>query len=72
MQIEELQNVEMYCLFAPDGSWQGMTLAPDFPTCVATMRMLHKAGLCQSFHELCKIEGIENFAIKSYYDSEWR
>jgi len=64
MIIEEVKDEEMYCLFAPDGSWQAMTLAPDFETCVAVIRMLHKNGLSKSFHELCKVGGFEIMPIK--------
>lgn len=63
MKIEEFENTEMYCLFAPDGSWQGMTLAPDFPTCVATIRMLHKHKMGQSFFELTQ-KGFKVMPIK--------
>lgn len=42
----------MYCLFAPDGNWQPMTLAADLPTCVAQIRMLHTAKLSLSNHAL--------------------
>lgn len=52
--IQEIHNEEWYALFAPDGSFQALTLAPDFPTCVAAIRMLHKAGMGKSYHELCK------------------
>lgn len=64
MKIEEISNQEMYCLFAPDGSWQPMTLAPDFPTCVAVMRMLHKCGVSESFHELVKVRGFKILPIR--------
>ena len=52
MKIQELQEEEMYCLFAPDGNWQGMTLAPDFASCVGVIKMLHKCKMGQSYHEL--------------------
>lgn len=59
MKIEELKNEEMYCLFASDGSSQLATLAPTFPMCVAMIKMLHKTGLSQSFHELVNVKGWE-------------
>jgi len=52
MKIEEMQSQVMYALFAPDGSWQAMSLAPDFASCTAVVRMLHKAKLSKSLHEL--------------------
>lgn len=52
MYFEDVINEEMYVLVAPDGSWQAMTLASDFPTCVGVIKMLHKKGLSKSFHEL--------------------
>ena len=58
-QIEELHNEEFYALFSPDGSVQMMTLAPDFETCVALIRMLHEKKLGQSFHELVKVKGFK-------------
>jgi hypothetical protein len=64
MNIEEVQNLEMYCLFATDGSWQPMTLAPDFATCIAVLKLLHKAGLSESFHELVKVRGFKILPIK--------
>lgn len=52
MTIDEVNNQEMYALFAPDGTWQAMTLAVDLPHCIAAVKMLNKAGLCKSFHQL--------------------
>lgn len=57
--FEEVKDEEMYVLVAPDGMWQGMTLSPDFETCLAVVKMLHKAGLSESFHELCKVKGFQ-------------
>ena len=59
MKLEEVKDEEMYVLVAPDGSWQGMTLAPDFATCLAMVKMLHSKGLGQSYHELCKVKGFQ-------------
>lgn len=64
MIIQDVTSQEMYCLFAPDGSWQAMTLAPDFATCVAQLRMLHKVGMSESFHELVKVRGFKILPIK--------
>ncbi len=52
MKIEELKDDEMYVLCAPDGSIQLTTLAPDFPTCLAMIKLLHKSGLSKSPHEM--------------------
>jgi hypothetical protein len=52
MQIDELKDDEMYCLTAPDGSLQLTTLSPDFATCVAIVKMLHKHGMSQSLSKM--------------------
>jgi hypothetical protein len=62
--LEELQNEQMYCLVAPDGSAQLTTLSPDFHTCVAMIKLLHSKGLGQSFHSLCNINGYEVLPVK--------
>lgn len=59
LMFEEVKEQEMYILVAPDGSWQGMTLAPDFETCVAVIKMMHSKGFGKSFHELVKIKGFQ-------------
>lgn len=64
LEIEELENEEMYCLFAPDGSWQPSTLSEDFPTCVAFIQLLHKAGMGRSFHQLCTVQGFKILPVK--------
>lgn len=64
MNLLEVQNEEMYVLVAPDGNWQAMTLAPDFATCVAQMKMLHKCKMAESFHELVKVRGFEILPVK--------
>lgn len=64
MIFEEFIDEEMYVLVAPDGSWQAMTLAPDFATCIAQMKMLHKCKMAESFHELVKVRGFEILPVK--------
>jgi hypothetical protein len=63
MKIEEIYNADWYALFAPDGSFQALTLCPDFATCVATIRLLHKAKLSKSIHEL-GLKGYKVLPIK--------
>lgn len=63
MKIEEVKNEEMYCLFAPDGSWQSMTLSPDFATCVAVLTMLYKYKLSEPLPKLLK-QGFKIMPIK--------
>jgi hypothetical protein len=63
MKIEELENEKMCALFAPDGSFQAMTLAPDFPSCVAQIKMLHGSRMCQSYHKL-SLEGFKILPVK--------
>ena len=61
--MEELFNEEMYALVAPDGSVQLGSINPDFPTCVAWIRMLHKVGMGKSFHEL-SMKGFKILPVK--------
>jgi hypothetical protein len=41
-----------------------MTLAPDFQSCVAAIKMLHKAGISESFHELVRVQGFEILPVR--------
>jgi len=50
--MDNLVEQEMCVLVAPDGSPQPMTLGADFASCVATVRLMHKANLGRSLHEL--------------------
>lgn len=59
MKFIEVKEEEMYVLVAPDGSWQGMTLAPDFATCIAMIKLMHSKGLSKSYHDLCKVNGFQ-------------
>ena len=64
MTFTPVNNEQYYVLVAPDGSWQGMTLAPDFPTCVAVIKMLHKKGMSESFHELCVVRKFKILPVR--------
>jgi hypothetical protein len=64
MELTEMIDEEMCVLVAPDGSWQGMTLSPDYASCLAMIKMLHKAGMCQSYHDLVKMKGFEILPVK--------
>lgn len=64
MKLQESHEQGMCVLVAPDGSWQGMTLSPDYASCVAIIRMLHKAGMSESYHELVKVRGFEIMPVK--------
>ena len=64
MNIQELQNEEMHCLVAPDGSIQLTTLSPDFATCVAMIKLLYKGGLSKSYHEMCVVGKYKILPIK--------
>lgn len=64
MQLEETIDEEFYVLVAPDGSWQAMTLAPDYASCVATIKMLHKAKMGQSYHELVMERGFDILPVR--------
>jgi hypothetical protein len=50
--LEEMHEQEMYCLVAPDGTPQPMMLAEDFACCMATAKLLHKAGIAESIAKL--------------------
>lgn len=63
MKIEELQNEEMYCLCAPDGSTQLTTLAPDYEMCVAMATILSKAGISQPLDKMFK-QGFQIMPVK--------
>lgn len=60
----ELLNEELVCLIAPDGTPQTMFLAPDVPSCIGLMRMLHEAGLSESFHVL-NLNGFRILPVKA-------
>lgn len=62
--MENIINDDFYCLVAPDGELQVTTLAPDFPMCVAMIKMLHKAKVSKSFHELCIIGKYKILPVK--------
>lgn len=64
MGLQESHEQEMCVLVAPDGSWQAMTLSTDYASCVAMIRMLHKAGMSESYHELVKVRGFEIMPVK--------
>lgn len=64
MKLQETNEQDMYVLVAPDGSWQGMTLSPDYETCMGIIRTLHKAKMCESYHEMVKIRGFEILPVK--------
>lgn len=64
MKLQESHEQEMCVLVAPDGSWQAMTLSPDYASCLAMIRMLHKAGMSQSYHDLVKIKGFEIVPVR--------
>lgn len=61
--IEPIINEEFYVLCAPDGSMQVSSLAPDLPTCMGFVKLLHKSGMGQSWHEL-KMKGFTYEKVK--------
>jgi hypothetical protein len=54
--IQPINNQEFYALVAPDGNIQPSTLAEDEATCMGFLKLMHKAGMGMSWHEL-KIKG---------------
>jgi len=64
VNFEEIQNEEMYVLVAPDGSCQLSTMAPDFPMCIAMVKLLHQKGISKSYHEMVVIGDYKIMPIK--------
>lgn len=61
--IEPIIEEEFYCLTASDGSLQLGSLSPDLPTCMGFVKLLHKSGMGQSWHEL-KMKGFTYEKVK--------
>lgn len=61
---KEFISEQMVALFAPDGTFQAMTLAPDFATCAAIIKMMHKGKLGRSFHELVVVRGFQILPVE--------
>lgn len=55
MKMQEIQNDEMCCLVAPDGTPQLSTLAPDFATCVGFCEAMAYYGLSKHPAELFEL-----------------
>lgn len=53
-----IEKDKAWCLIAPDGTPQPYTIAEDFVTCISFIKMLHKAGLGKSWHEM-RIKGFD-------------
>lgn len=62
--IEEINQQEMWVLCAPDGSAQLPTLAPSPAACIGIVKMLHKAKMGRSCHELCVLSGFSILPVK--------
>lgn len=45
LKLEELNDEQMYCFVAPDGSAQLATLAPEFNMCVAMAELMASMGM---------------------------
>lgn len=63
IKFENVISEEMYVLVAADGSWQGMTLSPDWATCMAVIKLLHKKGLSRSYSEL-SLKGFQVLPVR--------
>jgi hypothetical protein len=63
MDFQKFDNEEMVVLVAPNGHPQPMTLAEDFPTCVAVIELQAKANLGKPFHKLLN-EGFKIIPVK--------
>lgn len=63
MKMEELQNEEMYCFVAPDGTPQLSTLAPEFEMCIGFAEMMASTGLVKSSLQMFD-EGFKVLPVK--------
>lgn len=63
MEFQKFENEDMVVLVAPDGHPQPMTLAEDFPTCVAVIELQAKAKLGKPFAKLLN-EGFKILPVK--------
>jgi len=52
VKLDELKDEEMYCLVAPDGSAQLMSLAPEFAMCIGFTELLASAGISEPVAKL--------------------
>lgn len=52
MIISEINEEEMYCLVAPDGTLQVTTLAHELETCMGVIKLLHNSGMGKSLDVL--------------------
>jgi hypothetical protein len=59
----EIKEEEFYALVAPDGNVQVSSLAPDIIMCMAFCKMLYKAGMSKSPHEM-KTKGFTYQKVK--------
>jgi hypothetical protein len=63
MEFQKFDNEDMVVLVAPDGHPQPMTLAEDFPTCVAVIEMHAKMKMGKPFAKLLH-EGFRILPVK--------
>jgi hypothetical protein len=52
VRLDELQNEEMYCFVAPDGSAQLTTLCPDFTMCIGMAGLMARSGIGKTAAEM--------------------
>lgn len=69
-EIKEVHKKKMHVLVSPNGTIQSLTLSVDYPSCVLNIRMLHKAGITPSFHELVKMKGFKILPIIVSFEEE--
>ena len=55
IKLEEMKDEQMYCLVAPDGSPQVMSLADDYIMCMTIISILEQKGVIKPFAELSRI-----------------
>lgn len=56
MEIQPIINEDFCALIAPDGTIQPSSIAEDESTCLGFLKLMHKAGMGMSWHEL-KMKG---------------
>ena len=61
--IEPIIEETFYCLVAPDGNLQLLSLAPELSISMAVIKLLHKSGMGMSWHEM-KTKGFTYEKVK--------
>lgn len=63
MKMQEINNEEMFCLVAPDGTAQLSTICPDYAGCVGWVNFLSLVGMSKGLDEMIN-EGFQILPVK--------